>query len=369
MRYCMFWADYRQIWGWVGELFLAKWKQSSSCFRRKVRDNALIVNIVCSIVPYHWSYCTISEEVHLLPPDAEIRTLSDALVLEVVTAIGLPRTEKMSRLFRPVFHKPADRLAAIGVTADRMIAAEGFPAAASWMLTNWCSRVTARGTDSIPSTGPLLVISNHAGSYDTFVITSQLGRDDMKLIASDVPFLKNLPNASAHTIFLSEKTQDRTTAARAGMRHLQAGGALLLYGTGLIDPDPEVYPDPEVWIDKWLPSIDLFLRAAPDAKVVISIVSGVVAKRWAHHPITRIMRVDWQQRRLAEFSQVIQQLLLPGRFYLQPHISFSPPIRVDELRGESQGDRLLPAVIARGKSLLAEHLAWVRTEAQNGLQE
>jgi hypothetical protein len=117
-----------------------------------------------------------------LPPDTEIRTLSDALILEIINAIGLPKTERISRLFRPVFHKPADRLATIGATADRMIAMDGFPAAATWMLTNWCSRVTTHGTDTIPPTGPLLVVSNHAGSYDTFVIASQLGREDMKLI-------------------------------------------------------------------------------------------------------------------------------------------------------------------------------------------
>lgn len=302
-----------------------------------------------------------------VPPDAEIRILSDALILEIVNAIGLPKTEQMGQLFRPIFHKPADRLATIGATADRMIATQGFSAAATWMLTNWCSRVTTHRTDTIPPTGPLLVISNHAGSYDTFVIASQLGREDMKLISSDVPFLKNLPNATAHTIFLSENTQDRMTAARIGMRHLKEGGALLLYGTGLIDPDPEVYPDSEAWIEKWLPSIDLFLRIAPDVKVVLSIVSGVVARRWAHHPVTRIMRIDWQQRRLAEFSQVIQQLLFPGRLYLQPHISFSPPISVDELRHESQGDRLLPAVIARGKNLLADHIAWIQAEARDGV--
>ena len=305
-------------------------------------------------------------DVSLLPPAAEIRTLSDALILEIVNAIGLPKTEQMGRLFRPIFHKPADRLAAIGATADRMIATDGFPAAATWMLTNWCSRVTARGTGTIPPAGPLLVVSNHAGSYDTFVIASQLGREDMKLISSDVPFLKNLPNANDHIIFLSEKTEDRMTAARVGMRYLKEGGALLLYGTGLIDPDPEVYPDSEAWIEKWLTSIDLFLRIAPEVKVVLSIVSGVVASRWAHHPITRLKRIDWQQRRLAEFSQVIQQLLFPGRLYLQPHISFSPPISVDELRRESQGDRLLPAVIRRGKTLLAEHVAWIQGEARDG---
>jgi hypothetical protein len=236
-----------------------------------------------------------------------------------------------------------------------MIATDGFSTAADWMLTNWCSHVTARGTETVPSQGPLLVVSNHAGAYDTFVITSKLGRDDLKLISSDVPFLKNLPNANTHCIFLSDKTQDRTAAARAGMRHLQEGGALLLYGTGLIDPDPAVYPDAETWIEKWLPSIDLFLRAAPETRVVVSIVSGVVSKKWARHPITWLKRIDWQKRRLAEFGQVLQQLFLPGSFYLSPTISFAPPVDVETLRRESGSDRVLSAVIARGKALLVEH--------------
>jgi len=34
---------------------------------------------------------------------------------------------------------------------------------------------------------------------------------------------------------------------------------------------------------------------------------------------------------------------------------------VDELRRESGSDRVLPAVIRRGKALLAEHAAWIRT--------
>jgi hypothetical protein len=287
--------------------------------------------------------------------DADIRRLSDAVIGEIFLALGFSKTGRAFRAFGRLFRKAADHLSTIAVTSDRMIATDGFPEAAAWMLTHWCDSVTARGRETIPPKGPLLVISNHAGTYDTFVITSQLGREDLKLISSDVPFLKNLPNANSHLIFLSDKTQDRTAAARAGMRHLQEGGALLLYGTGLIDPDPAVYPDAEKWIEKWLASIDLFLRAAPETRVVVSIVSGVVSKRWSHHPITWLKRIDWQKRRLAEFGQVLQQLFRPGSLYVSPRISFAPPVDLETLRGESGSERVLPAVIARGKMLLAEH--------------
>jgi hypothetical protein len=294
-------------------------------------------------------------------PDDEIRAFSDELTLEILNAIGLPKTTGWLRLFRPVFHASTDRLSTMCVKADRLVASDGFPAAAGWMLTNWCNRVTGRCLATIPTSGPLLVLSNHAGSYDTFVVASQLGREDLKLIASNIAFLKKLPNASNHLIFLSNKTQDRMTAARAGIRTLKKGGSLLLYGTGLVDPDPEVYPGAEAWIEKWQPSIDLFLRTVPGLQVVLSIVSGVVAQRWARHPVTWLRRIDWQKRRLAEFSQVIQQLLFPGRLMLQPHISFSAPFGVADLQAKGTADRFLPAVIARGKVLLADHLEWIRT--------
>jgi hypothetical protein len=292
--------------------------------------------------------------------DAEIRKLSNAIIGEIFLALGFSKTGTAYRRFGWAFRKAADRLSSISVTADRLIAAEGFASASAWMLTNWCNRVICHGAETIPEKGPVLVISNHAGSYDTFVIASQTGRKDLKLISSDVPFLKSLPNAKSHLIFLSDKTQDRMVAARAGIRTLKEGGALLLFGTGLIDPDPEVYQDAEAWIEKWLPSTDLFLRTVPETQVVLSIVSGVVAKHWARHPITWIKRIDWQKRRLAEFSQVIQQLLFPGSLFLKPNISFSKPITVDELQRDSLGERLLPEVIRRAKILLAEHMDWVK---------
>jgi hypothetical protein len=292
--------------------------------------------------------------------DTDIRKLSNAIIGEIFLALGFSKTGRAFRTFGWLFRKPADRVSTIFVTADRMIVNDGFPQAMSWILTGFCHSVTARGADTIPHSGPLLVVSNHAGTYDSFVLASQIGREDLKVIASDVPFLKGLPNVSEHAIYLSDRTQDRTNAARAGIRHLQDGGILLLYGTGLIDPDPEVYPDAEAWIDKWLPSIDLFLRTVPETQVVLSIVSGVVSERWAHHPITRLKRIDWQKRRLAEFGQVLQQLFFPGKLYLDPSISFAPPVSMAELLQESGSKKVYPAVTKRGKALLMQHMQWVK---------
>jgi hypothetical protein len=288
--------------------------------------------------------------------DPEIRTLSQSLVKEIVQAAGLPQARPVRVLFSRLFRKAIDRMAEIGVCLNRKIGEQGVAQGTGWALTNWCRPVRTRGREGVPTDGPLLVVSNHSGSYDSFVLCSELRRKDFKAISSDIPFFENLPHVAEHAIFLTDRTEDRMTAVRAGIRHLRAGGCLLIFGTGLVDPDPAVYPGAERHIDGWSPSIDLFLRTVPETKLVVTICSGVVAEKWARHPVTWLRRVDWQKRRIAEFGQVIQQLFFPGSLYLSPCVSFAPPVGVDELRAESQGESLLPAVIARGKALLAEHV-------------
>ncbi|MBN2387965.1 MAG: 1-acyl-sn-glycerol-3-phosphate acyltransferase [Anaerolineales bacterium] len=290
------------------------------------------------------------------PTDAAVQALSDTLIYEILNAIGLPKTRWLHHLFRPLFGQATDRLSAIGLTADRMIASDGFPSAAGWMASHWVRDVLSRGTEMIPPNGPLLVIANHVGAYDFLVIPSQLKRQDLAIIASDIPFLRHLPNASRHLIYLTGRTQDRMTAARAGIRHLRSGGTLLLFGSGLIDPDPAVYPGAAAQIASWSSSIDLFLRQVPQTRLLATIASGILTPGWAHHPITRLRKIDWQRRRLAEFGQVLQQLFQPGRLYAYPRVSFAPPVSVPELRRETDGKHLLPAVIARGRALLVEHV-------------
>jgi hypothetical protein len=53
-------------------------------------------------------------------------------------------------------------------------------------------------------------------------------------------------------------------------------------------------------------------------------------------------------------------LFFPGRVYLTPRISFAAPVMLEELQRESRGNRILPAIITRGKALLTDHMAWVR---------
>jgi hypothetical protein len=296
--------------------------------------------------------------------DEEIISLSNYLIDEIINTVGLKKSVGLQWIFNILLKRITMYISRICITTDQKIATDGFPAATRWMASHWVREVTTRGAASISAEGPLLVVFNHVGAYDILVVPSQINRPDIKIIASDTPFFRSLPNASQHMIFASDETGERMTAARQGIAQLQKGGALLLFGTGLIDPDPEVYPCAEDEIGNWSPSIDLFLSQVPQTKVVIGIVSGMVMPKWAHSPLTWLRRLDWQKRRIAEYGQVIEQLFFPREPNIVPSVTIASPVGVDELRLESPDGRLLPAVIARGKRLLADHLAWIQAESR-----
>jgi len=294
--------------------------------------------------------------------DADVNLLSRSLVGELAGSIGCRNSPLVQRIMWATFRPVTDRLARIGARFDQEITQVGFSAAMGNVLKDFIHQLTVRGRENIPSTGPLLVLSNHPGTYDSLIISSTLHRDDLGIISSDIPFLMRLPHAQKHFFFLTARDQNtKAVAARQAVRHLRECGAVLLYGFGHIDPDPAVYDDAPAAIEKWSPSIDLFLKLVPEVRVLITLTSHVVSPKWRHSLLYHLRRNPIDRRRIVEFGQVISQLLFPGAFHQSPYISFSPPVTPEILRNESPSRLLLPAVIARGKALLKEHIDWINS--------
>lgn len=111
-------------------------------------------------------------------------------------------------------------------------------------------------------------------------------------------------------------------AFREGICHLASGGSLLVLATGLVEPDPAVSPGAEAALEKWSASVPLFLRCVPDAKLLVTIVSGVVARAAMRHPLTRLQADPRLKQMLAEFLQVSQQVLGWRRYRLTPRFAF-----------------------------------------------
>jgi hypothetical protein len=82
-----------------------------------------------------------------------------------------------------------------------------------------------------------------------------------------------------------------------------------------------------------------------------AVVSGVVSRQWSRHPVTWLRKEPIDRQRLAEFGQVIQQILKPGSLLMTPRISFGEAFSESELRVKIGGGNLRRAVIERAKRL------------------
>jgi len=281
--------------------------------------------------------------------------LSESLIDVIVAAFGFPTTKTYHNIFWPLFRNLTDHMAYIGVKFDQMINSDGLPAASEWVLTHFCRDIQLHGVEFIPDQGPLLVVSNHPGTYDALAIFSMLEGHNIRSVSSGIPFLELLPNARQIFLFAPrENVRERMLVFRRAIKHLQEGGTVIYFGSGHRDPDPTVYPGAERAIDNWLNVFDTFYKYVKGLKLLPMIVSGVISPEWVKHPITWLRRDQLGKQRLSIISQMIFQLRKPGKLMLSPRISIGVPISENDLRREVGSDKLHPAVINHVKKLYRE---------------
>ncbi len=278
-------------------------------------------------------------------------------------------TDEIFKLFRqspqswarqtlgPLFHFPTHRFAQVACTFDRYVVEYGFREAAYRILPVFARAIEAHNAESIPTEGPLLITSNHPGTCDSLVIASNIPRPDLKIVATGVPFMQGLKNAANHLIYTTLDVHERMMVVRKVIRHLKEGGAVLIFPSGRIDPDPELNPRAADDLGKWSPSIEVMLRHVPQTRVLLTVVSGVLSTRIRNNPLLKLLGDDHRQRSVAEFLQVIQQMILPNSLNVTPQVSFADPLTTDDLQGFGSG--LLEGMIEHTRTLMEEHLAQV----------
>jgi 1-acyl-sn-glycerol-3-phosphate acyltransferase len=251
---------------------------------------------------------------------------------------------------------PCDRFARLAAEFDRYVALNGFAEATRLATSFFVDGSQILGAEHIPATGPLVVASNHPGSYDGLLIASAVGRDDLRVLVSDVPFLRHMHATSANFVYTEthRAADSRVAAVRESVRHLKAGGALLVYASGQVDPDPALLPGAREELQKWSSSLSLFVRQVPETVILVSIVSGVLAPSCFRHPLTRLRQEQRLKQFLAEFIQISQQVLFGRRFALAPTVRFAEPLTAADLGGGRDAEAARATLIARAESLLAE---------------
>lgn len=289
--------------------------------------------------------------------DAQIRTLIEALFYELTKGLALPPDSRIGQVLRLVFARAAQRFAEIGALVDHLVAEQGMLAAARAILPHFVRAYEGRGVENIPAQGPLVIAANHPAACDSVVITALVNRPDYKILAGAMPFFQNLPNLSRHLLFApANDLQARMRVVRDSLRHLREGGALLIFARGNIEPDPAFMPHPDAEFHLWSRSLQIFLEHVPQTRVLVAIVSGVIARAAMRHPITWLRRARQDRQRLAMIMQLASQALAgKEKFGLTPRVSFGEPIGLRDL---GNPERTLQTVTDAARRLLAAHLAW-----------
>jgi 1-acyl-sn-glycerol-3-phosphate acyltransferase len=285
----------------------------------------------------------------------EINALRRTLTDEIVHALGLSKTGFWRKALAPLLWFPSDRVARFGADFEEHVVRHGFRAAAAWAVEPFVQKILVSGQEHIPREGPLLIASNHPGSIDGLAIAAKLPRDDFRAIVSSIPFIQSLPGASRHMIFTSLDPHARMRALREAIRHLEKNGTLLLFPSGVLDPDPALLPGAQDALERWSDSISLILRRVPETQVVVTIVSGVLESRFWNNPLTHLAREFWKRQRLAEFIQTIQQILRPGRFQLVPRLTFDQPLHAQELLLSTERRIATQALVQRAQAMIETH--------------
>jgi len=293
------------------------------------------------------------------PSQIEIEAdLYQALSIDAYDVLGIERRPPLKRLVSPLFRPIGNKFASILAEFENETGKNGFQSAVKEQLPRFVSSVQSRGDEHLPSTGPLILASNHPAAYDAFLLAAALPRDDLRILATDIQLVDHMPFTREHFIFIGPAGNpdrfQRMSAVRESITHLRSGGSLLLFPSGLVDPDPAISDGAEMALERWHPSLELFLKNVPECALVMAIVSGVLSKRWLKSPVTRLRKEPHNRQKVAEAFQVIEQLLFPGRLLLDPKISYSPPYHLEDLHNPDS-PTLMPILIDQAKLQLSEH--------------
>ena len=287
-----------------------------------------------------------------MKPTAQIS--GDHIIQEALRLLNLPRESLSAKAISTALHAPAKRLAEMAERFDDLVARSGLRDASHSILGHFIGGMEVHGLEHVPSSGPLLVVANHPGMIDGLLITANLPRPDLKIVASAMPIFTELQAMKNHLIYTTRNTFERLTVVREAIQHLHDDGAVLIFPRGVIEPDPAVLQGAAESLNKWSRSLEIMIRKVPETQVMVTIVSGVISSWSLRNPLTWIRKEISERQKIAEILQGVQHLFAPRTLSLNPKLHFSPPMTFTEVTDRSENLSPMEAIRNRAMHLLAD---------------
>jgi hypothetical protein len=275
------------------------------------------------------------------------RSLARHSAEELVAALGLGRAPALVRvLARGAFTAVSVPLGRALARFDRRIETIGVATAAAGMLDDLGARWQRLG-ERPPSCGPLLVVANHPGAYDALVLLAELERNDVAIVAADRTFLRAMPSLRKHLVFVPEApsgaTLGRAIGVRRALAHVAAGGALLHFGAGCIEPDPAFDMAGADPLAPWQSGTGALVRGTADSEgaVVPAAVEGVHSPRAKRLFVTRLA----ERHGLTTLAPLLQ-VAVPHYRDVEAVVRFGDPLPARQLAGVGKDTQIAEAVRA-----------------------
>jgi 1-acyl-sn-glycerol-3-phosphate acyltransferase len=279
-----------------------------------------------------------------------LSTLTDINLDDLTVSAGVQDRPRLAGALRWAFHAPARKFARQMLEFDGVAGNGNLPAAARSALRYYVRDVRVFGRENLPASGPVIILSNHPGLSDTLCLFAAINRGDLRIIAVDRPFLRALPNVSDHLFYVSEDAAHRMGAVKRTSVHLRAGGAVMTFPAGEIEPDPAVYEGALESLSSWTDSAGVFLRFEPRSVIIPVVVRNVIWKGAAENPLTRSRKNRADRERLAAALQLTSHLVFRVRPVVVT-VQFASPITLEEV-GSTALEAIHAKVLERMRGLL-----------------
>ena len=216
---------------------------------------------------------------------------------------------------------------------DRAVGLHGPAVAARTLARRYGTKITADGSAGVPGDGPLLLVANHPGLTDALAVYATAGRADVRALARPQPLLHLLPEMQRHVLAVPDASVGRAGVARATLRELERGRALLLFPAGHLEPEPSAVPCKQDPLGAWSTGVGALVRLAArrgiPLQVVPTAISGVLAE-----PVRRrfgpMLRLRHTARGQADLAAVLQ-LAFPRLGRTTARVSYGEPLDITTL--------------------------------------
>jgi putative hemolysin len=250
--------------------------------------------------------------VRLARPIDAIEALTRINLDDLVCSFGWEGRPLLNGISRRIFRSAAETFARQVVAFDTAVGTHGLVSASRSTLKHYVTDVRVFDRHRIPG-GAFLALSNHPGMSDTLSLFGALDRPDLMVIALPRPFLQALPHTSKQLSYFRGEQSSHATLVRKVGTHLRAGGAVLTFPAGRIEPDPDVHEGAAEALASWASSASVFVRLAPETPIVPVLVRGVIWSQAARHWLVRSTRAKADREKAAAAVQLLAHTVLRVR--------------------------------------------------------